>query len=89
MDETWGYFFKKRYEKKPNCSLCYNVFREHHCFEFFVYKCICKCCEREEIMCRFCAQHTQKFVHLCKCERYIERHLCDNLPIEYNLSLNC
>ena len=37
-------------------------------------------------MCRFCAQYTQKYIHLCKCARDIDRHLCDNLPEEYKLA---
>ena len=82
---SMGVFFKRTYEKKPNCSLCYNAFRELHCFEFLVYKCLCKSCEREEIVCRFRAQHVRDFVHLCDCGKYVERHLCDDLPREYNL----
>ena len=79
MDETWGYFFRRTYKKKQNCSLCYNAFRDTNCFEFLIYKCLCKSCEREEIICRFCSQHTRDFVHLCNCGKYCERHLTRNL----------
>ena len=83
-EEGWGYFLIKRYKKKHNCSLCYNAFREEGCLEFLVYKCLCKC-ENNEEMCRFCVQYTQKYIHLCKCGHYIERHLCDNLPQTYDM----
>ena len=79
MDETWGYYFRREYKKKPNCSLCYNAFREQNCFEFLIYKCLCKSCEGEEIICRFCSQHVNDFVHLCNCGKYCERHLTRDL----------
>ena len=61
------------------------LLRGGECLDLFVYKCLCKGCNLEEIMCRFCAQYTQKYIHLCKCQRNIERHLCDNLPAAYDL----
>ena len=80
MDETWGYFFRRVYKKNPNCSLCYlYAFREQYCFEFLIYKCLCKSCEGEEIICRFCSQHVNEFVHLCNCGKYCERHLTRDL----------
>ena len=85
MNEDWGYFLIRRFENKQNCSSCYNAFRGGKCLDLFVYKCLCKGCNLEEIMCRFCAQYTQKYIHLCKCQRNIERHLCDNLPAAYDL----
>ena len=66
-------------KKKKNCSLCYNAFREQYCSEFLIYKCLCKSCEGEEIICRFCSQHVNDFVHLCNCGKYCERHLTRNL----------
>ena len=81
LDKNWGTFSKKIYKKKQDCSICCNAFREENCFEFFVYKCLCKCCEREEIMCRCCAYTNQHFVHLCKCKKN-ERHITSSIRDE-------
>ena len=82
MDETFGVFFKRVYTKKPNCSLCYNRFREEDCFEFLIYKCFCKPCEREEIICQFCSQYVKQFLHICNCgvnEQHLTRNLFEDI----------
>ena len=76
-----GIFREKFMRRNKIVVFVFNAFREDKCFEFYVYKCSCKICEKEEVICRSCAFKEAHYVHLCKCKKN-ERHITSTLRDE-------